>query len=106
MSRVERLEVARAEHRYGRAIAEAFAASGSAAARVVEVGDPELWRAVARKVAWAQGHRVATCHHQQHGVVSAILTDCEATPSEVWRAGERLSEMLLGPAVSPRRTGR
>lgn len=103
MAKVERIEVARAERRYGDEIADAFASTGSAVARVEDTGDAELWRAVARKVARAGGHRVHTGYHEQHGVVGAVLVDLEVTEAEVRAAGERLSELLLGPRLEPHR---
>jgi len=99
LTRVARLDVARAERRYGSDIAPEFAQQGAATARTKDIGDPELWRAVARKIAHDQGHRVATHLHVEHGVVSAVLTDQKATDAEIRLALERLSRLFLGPQL-------
>ena len=83
-------------------IVRSFATSGAMVARVDEVGDPELWRSVARKVAHENGLYVATGRWGPDGeLVWAKLYDGPVTAADRQQARAMLEQAVFSFPTTP-----
>jgi len=83
-------------------IVQSFATSGAMVARVDEVGDPELWRATARRIAHENGLYVATGRWGPDGeLVWAKLYDGPVTAADRQQARAMIEQAVFSASTTP-----
>jgi hypothetical protein len=95
MANMSDIDKARAE-RFAAELLDAFVARGAHVVRNEDVGDPELWRATARKVAHEHGYFVVTGYYgPKDELVWASLFDHPPTDAERSRARAAVDEAVV-----------